>query len=107
MMIGNVETLRISGNDMRLSSRPNFIRFFAQGIRIWGFIGLQVLVCQNRIEMATLGIRLQGLNVDQEDDPRLWIFRENLVRGPKHTRSHKVTPEWPLVAQNNLVRADL
>lgn len=107
MMIGNVETLRIRGNEMRLSSRPNFIRFFAQGIRIWGFIGLQVLVSQNRIEMATLGIRLQGLDVGQADDPRLWIFRENLVRGPKRTRSHKVTPGGPLVAQNNLVRADL
>ncbi|OMQ35362.1 DUF6519 domain-containing protein [Ensifer sp. 1H6] len=103
MMIGNVDTLRIRGNEMALSSRPNFIRYFAQGIRIWGFIGHQVLVAENRISMATMGIRLVSV-VPFGEDPHLWVFRENLIEGPAGIRNWKVTPSWPLIDQNNLTR---
>jgi len=106
VMVGNVDTLRIRGNNMRLSSKPNFTRYFAQGIRIWGFIGYQVLVAENRIEMATMGIRLNSVE-DVGEIPRLWVFRENLFRGPKGVRGHKVSPSSLLVDQNNLVRGDL
>jgi hypothetical protein len=106
MMIGNVDTLRIRGNDMKLSSKPNFTRYFKQGIRIWGFIGYQVLVAENCIELATMGIRLNAVDSIRKS-PRLWVFRENLIRGPQGVRGHKVSPKSSLIEQNNLVRADL
>jgi hypothetical protein len=104
LMVGNVDTLRIRGNEMTLSSRPNFKQFFAQGIRIWGFIGHQVLVAENRISMATMGIRLVSVDQIGESDPHLWVFRENLIQGPTDIREWMVTPSWVLIDQNNLTR---
>lgn len=104
MMVGNVETLRIRGNNMKLSSKPNFRRYFAQGIRIWGYIGYQVVVANNRIEMATMGIRLTDVEGFSSNDQPLWVFRENLIRGPKGVRGFKVSPTAPLIDQHNLVR---
>lgn len=104
VLVGNVDTLRIRGNEMALSTRPNFSRYFAQGIRIWGFIGHQVLVAENRISMATMGIRLVSVVAFGDEDPHLWVFRENLIEGPG-IRGWKVTPSWPLVDQNNLTRS--
>lgn len=105
VMVGNVDTLRIRGNEMALSSRPNFIRYFAQGIRIWGFIGHQILVAENRISIATMGIRLVSVVPFDNDDPHLWVFRENLIQGPAGIRNWKATPSWPLIDQNNLTRS--
>jgi hypothetical protein len=104
VMVGNVDTLRIRGNEMKLSSRPNYTRYFAQGIRIWGHVGLQVLVAENRISMATMGIRLVAVDPIGDGDPHLWVFRENLILGPASVRPWKVTPAWPLIDQNNLTR---
>jgi hypothetical protein len=109
MMVGNVETLRIRGNDMMLSSKPNYTRYFAQGIRIWGFIGYQVLVAENRIEMATMGIRLNAVDADGKPPKKnyLWVFRENLFRGPKGTVEFKASPSGVVRENDNLLREDL
>lgn len=104
LMVGNVDTLRIRGNEMTLSKRPNFIQFFAQGIRIWGYIGHQVLVAENRISMATMGIRLESVNDVDEKDSYLWVFRENLIQGPSGIQKWMVSPSWVLIDQNNLMR---
>ncbi|MEM9302736.1 MAG: DUF6519 domain-containing protein [Pseudomonadota bacterium] len=104
MMIGNVDTARIRGNDLRLSDKPNFRRYYRQGIRIWGVIGHQVLVAENRIEMATMGIRLNSVDNFGDHDRHHWVFRENLVRGPTGTLGHHVTPSWTLIDHHNLVR---
>ena len=103
VFVGNVQTLRIRGNDMALSSKPNFKHFFVQGIRIWGNIGHQVLVAENRIAMATMGIRLNDIKGNNED-PRLWVFRENLIEGPKGLRDYKVSPFGAEIDHNNLIR---
>ncbi len=104
MFVGNVQTLRIRGNDMALSSKPNFKSFFAQGVRIWGYIGYQVLVAENRIAMATMGIRLNDIK-GNNDDPRLWVFRENMIEGPNGTRNYKVSPSGAEIDNNNLTRS--
>ena len=103
MFVGNVQTLRIRGNDMALSPKPNFTQFFAQGIRIWGDIGDQVLVAENRIAMATMGIRLNDIK-GNKDNQRLWVFRENLIEGPTHPRTYKVDPFDAETEHNNLTR---
>ncbi len=110
MFVGNVQTLRIRGNDMALSSKPNFKRFFAQGIRIWGDIGYQVLVAENRIAMATMGIRLNDIkgnildDITEKNALRLWVFRENLIEGPIGTRNYKVYPFHAEIDLHNLTR---
>jgi hypothetical protein len=101
IFVGNVQTLRIRGNDMALSSKPNFKRFFAQGIRIWGDLGYQVLVADNRIAIATMGIRLNDIK-GNKDNPRLWVLRENLIEGPQGTRDFKVSPFGVEIDQHNL-----
>ncbi|MFZ1467454.1 MAG: DUF6519 domain-containing protein [Paracoccaceae bacterium] len=103
LMVGNVDTLRIRGNDMMLSDRPNYQRYFAQGIRIWGYIGRHVLVAENRITMATMGIRLASVVPFDIERPNLWVFRENLIIVPYGLRNWKVTPTGSLIDQNNLV----
>ncbi len=103
MLVGNVKTLRIRGNEMALSSKPNFKQFFAQGIRVWGDIGYQVLIAENRIAMATMGIRLHDIQSFDDRDPKLWVFRENLIDGPTGVRAYKVSPR-PVNDYHNLLR---
>ncbi len=102
VFVGNAETVRILGNDMALSPRPNFRQFFAQGIRIWGFVGREVLVSQNRISMATMGVRLHHVEKDVSAE-YLWVFSQNLIEGPKGTRDFKVVPSGVHVEENNRV----
>jgi hypothetical protein len=98
LFVGNVDVLRIRGNDMTLSTKPNFQRRFAQGIRVWGEIGRQVLIAENRIAVATMGIRLRGLS--NEDRPT-WVLRENVVEGPKGTVLYKSSK--PVVNRDNFL----
>lgn len=84
VFVGNVDILRIRGNDMALSRKPNFVRYFAQGIRVWGEIGRQVLIAENRIAVATMGIRLRALAA-ADPDRVTWVLRENVVEGPRGT----------------------
>lgn len=107
LMVGNVETLRIRGNEMLLSDRPNDKQFYSQGIRIWGHLGSQILVAENRIEMATLGIRFNAVNSISDNDPPLWVFRENLVRGPSNVFGWKFSPPWPVELVNNRIMKDI
>lgn len=104
LMVGNADTLRIRGNDLVLSGRPNYRRYFAQGIRIWGRLGHHILVAENRIAMATMGIRLKQVSLLADEDPPLWVFRENLVEGPKGLRDWYATPNWALTTVNNRAR---
>lgn len=100
MFVGNARTLRICGNDMALSKRPNYRRFFAQGIRVWGFIGRQVLITQNRIAMATMGVRLH--HVDPEmNGVHLCVLSQNLVEGPDGTVVFKASPKSLAVIDEN------
>ena len=101
ILVGNVETLRILRNDMALSSRPNFQKFFAQGIRVWGLVGRHVLVAENRISMATMGIRIVHSR-GEFSGKVLWVLRENFIEGPKGTVGWKVTPPFH-IDQNNEV----
>ena len=107
MMVGNIHTLRIRGNEMLLSDRPNKRRFLSQGIRIWGYLGEQILVAENRIEAATMGIRLNAVNSISDNDQPLWVIRENLIRGPSSTRNWKLNPSWAVETVNNRVLKDL
>ena len=100
IFIGNTETLRILGNDMALSPKPNFKRFFAQGIRIWGFVGRDVVVSQNRISMATMGIRMHHVEGDVGAIP-LWVFSQNLIEGPMGTTGFKVVPSGIVIDSHN------
>ncbi|MFZ7090756.1 DUF6519 domain-containing protein [Primorskyibacter sp. 2E233] len=100
LLVGNALSVRILDNDMALSSRPNYTKYFSQGIRIWGFIGEQINVSRNRIAMATMGLRLN--HSAPETEPKgVWIFAENIINGPKGTVAHKVTPSQNLKAREN------
>ncbi len=101
ILVGNSETVRILGNDLSLSSRPNFKNFYAQGIRIWGFLGRHIMVSQNRIAMATMGIRLNQLRPLDDNFVPLWVFSQNLVEGPKGTIFHKASPNWVKLDNNH------
>ena len=100
VMVGNVDSLRITGNDMRLSKKPNFTNWLAQGIRVWGYLGFQILIAENRIATATMGVRVNNVDDAMNPEEALWILRENLVLGPKGVRLMKATPN-ALVDHNN------
>ena len=104
LFVGNALTVRILGNDIALQY-PKSGGFFAQGIRIWGFVGRQVLLSQNRIAIATMGIRLH--HVEEEVAASLWVFNQNLIEGPKGVRGYKVTPTGVFRDVDNLVVATL
>lgn len=101
MMVGNAATTRILGNDMvRSPRRNNKNEFFAEGIRIWGYVGRDVLVSQNRISMAKLGLRLHHVMGDVSSG-YLWVFSQNLIEGPDGTLDFMVVPSGALIPDNN------
>lgn len=82
LFAGNVETLRIERNLLRRAEgAPDATYPF--GIRVHGYLGHFLIVAQNRIEAARIGIRIHSIESipDKLFDDYLWLVAENLVRG--------------------------
>jgi hypothetical protein len=83
LFVGNAETIRIQNNTLDWSGqRPK--SSYAHGIRVWGHIGRYLVVSENRVAIAKIGIRAKLLPKSREDDYHtnaLWIASENLVQG--------------------------
>lgn len=107
MLVGNVDSARITGNQLDFSKRAIERRHYRQGIRVWGYHGRMILVSENRIAMATLGFRIvfegEGPLGDNRRLRHLCVLTQNLVAGPSGTRLSKVTPEDYEQEQFNMV----
>lgn len=82
LFVGNAETIRIQNNTLDWSG-PKPKSMYAHGIRVWGNIGRYLVVSENRIAIAKIGIRAK-MPKSQEDsyqNTALWIASENLVQG--------------------------
>jgi hypothetical protein len=82
LFLGNMETGRIDRNLLTWSGQPKDSRF-THGIRVWGYLGRFLLITQNRISIAKLGIKVLPVNPikPSNSDPYLWRATENLVVG--------------------------
>lgn len=82
LFAGNVETLRIERNLLRRAEdAPDATYPF--GIRVHGYLGHFLIVAQNRIEAARIGIRIHSIDniPDKLYNDYLWLAAENLIRG--------------------------
>jgi hypothetical protein len=97
LFVGNAKTIRIQSNTLDWSgvpTKPNY----AHGIRVWGHIGGYVIVCENRISIARVGIRARPVGTIEDKKNILWIASENLVEG--------VNPGSVVVAPEFMIRRD-
>jgi hypothetical protein len=82
LFVGNVETVRIQRNrlDWAMPKVGGDSRF-THGIRVWGYIGRYLLIGENRISIANLGIRVQTADpIPAAQQPQLlWLIADNLV----------------------------
>ena len=97
LFVGNAETIRIQSNTLGWSGIPPKSSF-AHGIRVWGHIGRYLMVCENRISIARVGIRARPVGTMGDPKDILWIASENLVEG--------VLPVNAVVAPSFMVRRD-
>lgn len=101
LFAGNVETLRIERNLLRRAEdAPDSVYPF--GICVHGYLGNFLIVAQNRIEAARIGIRVHSIESipDKLYDDYLWLVAENLVRGV--TPSNAVHADPPARKRDNV-----
>lgn len=101
LFAGNVETLRIERNLLRRAEdAPDATYPF--GVRVHGHLGHFLIVAQNRIEAARIGIRVHSVDgiSDKLFDDYLWLVAENLVRGV--TAANAVHADPPTRKRDNI-----
>lgn len=103
LFVGNAETLRICGNDLSLSQAANATTFFAEGVRVFGFVGHYMVLSQNRIALARIGIRIHHCEAKNNELPGQyhWVLSENLFEGPDGMTGIKATPSGPVIDRDN------
>jgi hypothetical protein len=95
LFVGNANTVRVQRNTLAWATpKTEGATKFAQGIRIWGYLGRFLLVGENRISIASLGIRIRPVEeVTQADMPKhMWLVADNLVDDVAASRVLKVPP---------------
>jgi hypothetical protein len=95
LFVGNAETIRIERNTLAWSTtRGSNKTAFAQGIRVWGFLGPFLAVCENRIDTAPLGIRVRPTETltQQQTSKYMWLAADNLVPNAAAGLTLKVPP---------------
>jgi hypothetical protein len=88
IFLGNMESGRIERNLLMPGKHAGESRH-AQGIRVWGHLGQYLMILQNRIGIAALGIRVVAENTidpDKQGWQYLWLASANLVEGVDPTR---------------------
>jgi hypothetical protein len=82
LFVGNAETIRIERNTLAWSSiRGSSKTTFAQGIRVWGYLGPFLAIAENRIDTAPLGIRVKvSESVTAAKQAKyMWVASDNHV----------------------------
>jgi hypothetical protein len=97
IFLGNIESGRIERNLLAPGAQSGE-SLHAQGIRVWGHLGHYLMIIQNRIGIASLGIRVKVENQPDPDEipsQYLWLASANLVQGvnPSHVIR---APSWML-----------
>ena len=95
LFVGNAETIRIERNTLAWSSvRGSSKTAFAQGIRVWGWLGAFLAIVENRVDTATLGIRVKPLGTvtDQQIAKSMWVASNNHVPNAGNGLTLRVPP---------------
>ena len=103
LFVGNADTVRIQRNTLAWAANRTESHY-AHGIRVWGHIGRYLLISENRISTADIGIRVKSATkIDNDHWGRyLWVAADNLVeetdpslvvRGPPFLRSRDNRPQ--------------
>jgi hypothetical protein len=95
LFVGNAETIRIERNTLAWSStRGSKKTAFAQGIRVWGYLGPFLAISENRIDTAPLGIRVKSTETvnDQQTAKYMWVAADNYVRNAASGLTLRVPP---------------
>ncbi len=95
MFVGNAKTLRIEDNDLSLSPRASYEKYFEQGVRIWGHLARHMVLSGNRIAIATMGWRIEEVG-EVHTSKYLWAYSGNLVEGPDGVIEMYNRPSTPL-----------
>jgi hypothetical protein len=93
IFLGNMDSGRIERNLLMPGAQSGESRH-AHGIRVHGHLGQYLMILQNRIAIATVGIRVKAENHPGDVDSQyLWLASANLVQGVEPTRVIQA-PKW-------------
>jgi hypothetical protein len=83
IFVGNVDRLRVIGNDMRYESRAEGDKLKTDGLRVYGFIGQAMTIRDNVLESFPGGMMLTLLTEFflEVPPPRMWAVEDNLILG--------------------------
>jgi hypothetical protein len=93
LFVGNLESAWIERNLIDWAG-PAQARPYPQGIRVWGRLGRFLAVSENRIRVATMGIRVRATQVIPvaQRSGYQWVAADNLVDGEESIALR--APEW-------------
>lgn len=102
LFVGNVDTVRIQRNRLdwatpKVGGDPKF----KHGIRVWGYIGNFLLIAENRVSVAKIGIKIQPVDPPGDElwNKMMWLAADNLIDDVPPSEAIK-GPQW-LERRNN------
>ncbi|MGH1403996.1 MAG: DUF6519 domain-containing protein [Alphaproteobacteria bacterium] len=84
IFVGNAHSIRIERNEIQLQTNDQKAEFL-DGIKIHGALGRMIMVRENVIKGARVGLRVKALNEDDKKAVRQWLAGDNLFLGASQT----------------------
>jgi Family of unknown function (DUF6519) len=102
LFVGNCETVRIDRNNLTQADPNLDFQQARHGIRVWGWLGHYLMIAENRVDVAGIGIKVRAVNhtTPKNNADCLWLARDNLVTGVGGGHSNVIHAD-PLVEDRN------
>lgn len=102
LFVGNAETARIDRNNLTQADPDADFQRARHGIRVWGWLGHYLMIAENRVDVAKIGIKVRAVNqtTPKNTVDYLWLARDNLVTGVGGGHTNVIHAD-PLVEDRN------
>jgi hypothetical protein len=80
--VGNAQAIQVTGNQLSYDSRVDDDRIVTDGIRLYGYLGRQVIVRDNLLDGFPGGISVTAAS-KVPPSPRVWTAEDNVLSGAR------------------------
>jgi hypothetical protein len=81
LFVGNVRRLELSGNTLEWATPRNSENRYSEGVRVWGHLGTFVVLRENVVSVASIGLRVRDTGVPPETGQVQWLAADNMAEG--------------------------
>jgi hypothetical protein len=81
LFVGNVRRLELSGNTLERATPRTSENRYSEGVRVWGHLGTFVVLRENVVSVASIGLRVRDTGVPPETGQVQWLAADNMAEG--------------------------